>query len=39
METVCKFCGRVVELVKDESGLSYCPECGVYQEEDDVLTE
>ena len=39
METVCKFCGKTVEFVQDETGLSYCPECGVYQEDDEVLSE
>lgn len=39
METVCKFCGKTVVLVKDESGLFYCPECGVYQDEEDTLSE
>lgn len=39
MEQVCKFCGKTVELVQDESGLTYCPECGVYQEEEEILTE
>lgn len=37
MKIVCSYCGKEVELVRDESGLLYCPECGMYAEEEDTL--
>jgi uncharacterized protein YbaR (Trm112 family) len=33
-DVVCPFCHQLVTLQTDDEGMTYCPECGVYQSED-----